>query len=279
MEYELSFDYVEYKPIPSFSNPRKYEYGLFSALPCEPFNIIPGVVGFVEKILIEDITPEREFSILSKSEISKNCRIMLGPVSFVNHSCRPNCRYFVGGETKNKLVVRLESIEKIAVGKELTVHYGDDYFEESACHCEFCKRDSVVSLPLALEPDRLDLMAPTIEEEEKEEEEEEELNLPDENFLRHQQSENFFPEDHLHLLASLGMDTITEETQEELNFQNTNQQQSCNRKKITSPQEDSLSEKESNENDEYDGEEETIDQVNMEKVCGRKLNIVRIQTV
>ena len=261
MEYELSFDYVEYKPIPSFSNPRKYEYGLFNALPCEPFNIIPEVVGFVEKILIEDITPEREFSILSKSEIYKYCRIMLGPVSFVNYSCRPNCRYFVGGETKNKLVVRLESIEKIAVGNELAVHYGDDYFEESACHCEFCKRDSVVSLPVALEPDIIDLMAPTIEEEEKEEE----LNLRDENFLRHQQSEN------LHLLGSLGMDTITEETQEELNFQNTNQQQSCNRKKITSPQEDSLSEKESNEDDEYDGEEGTIDQVNMEKACGRKV--------
>ena len=92
---------------------------------------------------MEDITPEREFSILSNSEIYKYCRIMLGPVSFVNHSCGPNCRYFVGGETKSKLVVRLECIEKIAASKELTVHYGDDYFEGIACHCECCKRDSV----------------------------------------------------------------------------------------------------------------------------------------
>ena len=92
---------------------------------------------------MEEITPEREFWILCKSEIYNYCRIMLVPVLFVSHSCHPNCRYFVGGETKNKLVVRLESIEKIAVGKELTVHYGDDYFEGSACHCEFCKQESV----------------------------------------------------------------------------------------------------------------------------------------
>ena len=92
---------------------------------------------------MEDITPEREFWILCKSEIYNYCRIMLVPVLFVSHSWRPNCRFFVGSETKNKLVVRLESIEKIAVGKELTVHYGNDYFEGSACHWEFCKRDSV----------------------------------------------------------------------------------------------------------------------------------------
>ena len=71
IEYDKSFDYVEYKPIPSYSNPTDYEFGLFTVTPCEDFTIIPGVVGFVETIPLEDITPEKKFSVLEKSKIFK----------------------------------------------------------------------------------------------------------------------------------------------------------------------------------------------------------------
>lgn len=79
---------------------------------------------------------ENDFSIawsLSKGKM----QILLGPIRYVNHRCKPNCRFH---HTK-KNHVGLISIKEIDVGDELTVFYGKDYFSDgnTECKCIDCK--------------------------------------------------------------------------------------------------------------------------------------------
>ena len=67
-----------------------------------------------------------------RSSKSKSVLVGIGPISFINHSCAPNCEFVT---LPNKLI-GLVSIKAIMPGDELTISYGRDYFGRSNKNCE-----------------------------------------------------------------------------------------------------------------------------------------------
>ena len=63
--------------------------------------------------------------------------VVVGTISFVNHDCQPNCKFVQ--EKGNK--VSLQAIRDIKLGEELTIFYGNDYFERENkdCECRTCE--------------------------------------------------------------------------------------------------------------------------------------------
>ena len=67
-------------------------------------------------------------------------QIMLGPASFINHSCEPNATYECGGPSRSETILRVKTLKKIELGREILVSYSDDYFgpENRDCLCTPC---------------------------------------------------------------------------------------------------------------------------------------------
>ena len=63
--------------------------------------------------------------------------VVVGTISFVNHDCQPNCKFVQ--EKGNK--VSLQAIRDIKLGEELTIFYGNHYFERENkdCECRTCE--------------------------------------------------------------------------------------------------------------------------------------------
>ncbi|KAH7888414.1 hypothetical protein F5I97DRAFT_694832 [Phlebopus sp. FC_14] len=79
----------------------------------------------------------RDFSVIHSRQMKKN-HLFLGPARFVNHDCENNCELFREGKYITFRVVR-----PIAVGEEITAHYGDGYFgtRNRFCLCETCEKN------------------------------------------------------------------------------------------------------------------------------------------
>ncbi|ATY64938.1 SET domain [Cordyceps militaris] len=88
------------------------------------------------------ITPEEEdlisnrkkdFSIVVSSR-SKSTSLFMGPARFANHDCNANAALM----TTSQAGIEIVAMRNIAVGEEITVTYGDNYFGQDNCEC-LCK--------------------------------------------------------------------------------------------------------------------------------------------
>lgn len=114
---------VNYLPKQNFTN-----LGIF-ALDDLKGNDLLDVVGFLAELPCNANLPETDVSIVY-SEQDKSDNLMLGPLSFVNSSCLPNCVY-----TRNRDTMGLKTIRDVKKGEELTVKYSHSYFGTNNCDC------------------------------------------------------------------------------------------------------------------------------------------------
>ncbi|KAJ7072230.1 hypothetical protein C8F01DRAFT_1011850 [Mycena amicta] len=78
----------------------------------------------------------RDFSVIHSKQMKKN-HLFLGPARFVNHDCDNNCELFREGK-----YITFRVLRPIAIGEEITAHYGDGYFgkKNRHCLCESCEK-------------------------------------------------------------------------------------------------------------------------------------------
>ena len=133
--YGTSFDSVRYKDVLSYTG-IGYEFGVFARKRLQKGSKIQGLDGY----FAEAVDSAPTFSLFGSEGKPRKERIMLGPASFVNHSCQPNAEYVCGGPTKNRTILRIEAIRNIEENEEIFVSYRINYFgnNNEECACDPC---------------------------------------------------------------------------------------------------------------------------------------------
>ena len=104
--------------------------GIFAKRDLPKVIFIEGLTGCLSSIEAEDIVPGRNnFSLIESNVLKKQC-LMLGPISFVNHSCKSNARY-----KRDGFIMRCFTQCELFEGSEILVLYDRNYF---GIFNEFC---------------------------------------------------------------------------------------------------------------------------------------------
>ena len=62
-------------------------------------------------------------------------KLMVGIARWANHSCRPNCEYYMSSGYNGRPCVRLRALKEILNGDQLLTFYGPDFFGDSNADC------------------------------------------------------------------------------------------------------------------------------------------------
>ena len=128
--YKDFLAYFEVKPVRYLTGFVSNPLGVFAKTDIEEKVMLPSLTGFLSKMNIEDIIAgKNDFSLIRKNE-NKQDWLMLGPISFVNHSCAPNGKY-----VRKNNIMYCESLRKILAGEEILVFYNNHFFGEFNENC------------------------------------------------------------------------------------------------------------------------------------------------
>ena len=136
--YLASFENVSYEKESMYLDDQNRGYAgikVVANVNIAPNKVITGLSGVVsycpESI---DSMPECNFSIFFRDSSTFSLQ---GPLSFVNHSCRPNCKYETSKGKDG--IVFIRTLTNINKGDEVTVSYGKSYFgrNKEFCMCPF----------------------------------------------------------------------------------------------------------------------------------------------
>ena len=152
--YIQSMEFVKYVNIPSYGNYTSFsEMAVVAIEDIQKNTEIGGMKGFGAKLKKDQLSQSSQFSYFKRLGI--NDMVMLGPASFINHNCEPNCQYICRGE-RNSTIIFIKTKRALVRGEELTVSYSDDYFEPGNvdCKCPSCasKKTTPIEVAAQLSP-------------------------------------------------------------------------------------------------------------------------------
>ena len=151
--YETSSLVVSYEPETAYQEDRSRAYlgiKVIAKIKFAANKLILGLSGLVTECPSDiDSTPELNFSVFY---LNSEFYLLQGPLSFVNHSCRPKCRYeTIRGKDG---FVSIRTLRDVNEGEKITVSYEKSYFGSNKvfCLCPF-KEDhqskAISALPCA----------------------------------------------------------------------------------------------------------------------------------
>ena len=129
-EYAKSQKLVIFGPVDYLTDANFSQLGVFAKCDIDSKLEIPGLVGFLVDIKEDEIVPGyNDFSVMESPRKSVQW-LMLGPISFINASCKPNVAYV---NVKNIMVC--VPLREIKEGEELTVSYQNHFFGPNNQYC------------------------------------------------------------------------------------------------------------------------------------------------